>query len=174
MSPKLCSSMAIADHNKSQYELGWPMSSALSSSDGAGLAKMSAFGSPGVFSTIWNFSTQSYTSRVFLTTPRRCRRLNFQNLSCGFVELFLFLFHFFLIVTSTLQLNSSGVLPSAIFWTSRGHRSRPFSPLVRAFNCFRAEDSAFPLLVDFRGMLLTHALAVSANQLFMEDKSPDE
>ena len=27
-----------------------------------------------------------------------------------------------------------GFLPSAIFWTSRGHRCRPFSPPVRAFN----------------------------------------
>ena len=134
----------------------------------------SLVGSP-LVQIVWQrLQTQSYSSHVFLTTPRLCQRLNFKNLSCGFVELFLFLFHFFLIVTSTLQLNSSGVLPSAIFWTSRGHRSRPFSPLVRAFNCFRAEDSAFPLLVDFRGMLLTHALAVSANQLFMEDKSPDE
>ena len=38
------------------------------------------------------------------------------------------------IITFTLQLNSYEVLPSAIFRTSRGHRCRPFSPPVRAFN----------------------------------------
>ena len=35
------------------------------------------------------------------------------------------------------------------FWTSRGHRCRPFSPPVLAFNCYRAWGSAIPLLVDF-------------------------
>ena len=39
-------------------------------------------------------------------------------------------------------------LPSS-FWTSRGHRCRPFSPPVLAFNFYRAKDSAIPLLVDF-------------------------
>ena len=42
-----------------------------------------------------------------------------------------------------------GFLPSGIFWTSRGHRCRPFSPPVRASNFYRAQGSAFPLLVDF-------------------------
>ena len=32
------------------------------------------------------------------------------------------------IITFTFQLNSWEALPSAIFWTSRGHRCRPFSP----------------------------------------------
>ena len=35
------------------------------------------------------------------------------------------------------------------FWTSRGHRCRPFSPPVLAFNSYRAYGSAIPLLVDF-------------------------
>ena len=67
-----------------------------------------------------------------------------------------------------------GDLPSAIFWTSRGHRCRPFSPPVRAFNLYRAWGSAFPLLVDFHRMLLliTHALVLSANQFFMQEKFP--
>ena len=36
------------------------------------------------------------------------------------------------------KFNSWEVLPSAIFWTSRGHRCRPFSPPVRAFIFYRA------------------------------------
>ena len=48
---------------------------------------------------------------------------------------------------------------------SRGHRCRPFSPPVRAFNFYGTKGSAFSLLVDFHRMLLTHALALSANQL---------
>ena len=35
------------------------------------------------------------------------------------------------------------------FWTSRGHRCRPFSPPVFAFDFYRAKGSAIPLLVDF-------------------------
>ena len=53
-------------------------------------------------------------------------------------------------------------------------RYRPFSPLVRAFNFYRAWGSAFPLLVDFHRMLLTHALALSANTIisFKQEKVP--
>ena len=36
---------------------------------------------------------------------------------------------------------------------------------------YRAYRSAFPLLVDFHRMLLTHALALSANQLLCKKKS---
>ena len=35
-----------------------------------------------------------------------------------------------------------------------------------------AQGSALPLLVDFHGMLITHALALSANQFFMQEKIP--
>ena len=35
------------------------------------------------------------------------------------------------------------------FWASRGHRCRPFFPPVLAFNFYRAQGSAIPLLVDF-------------------------
>ena len=44
----------------------------------------------------------------------------------------------FFIIPFTLQLNSLEVLPTAIFWTSRGHRYRPFSPPARAFIFYRA------------------------------------
>ena len=37
------------------------------------------------------------------------------------------------IISFTFQLNSQEVLPSAIFWTSRGHRCHAFSPPVRVF-----------------------------------------
>ena len=50
-------------------------------------------------------------------------------------------FFFFFIITFTSLPYSSEVLPSAIFWTSRGHRCRPFRPFtppVRAFIFCRA------------------------------------
>ena len=80
------------------------------------------------------------------------------------------LFYFF-IITVTFQPNSSEVFPSAIFWTSRGHRCRLF-PQVRAFHFYHAQGSAFPLLVDFHRMLLAHALALSANHFFYARKNP--
>ena len=75
-------------------------------------------------------------------------------------------------ITFTFQLNSYNrrFLPSATFWTSRGHRCRPFPPPVRAFNFHRAQGSAFPQLVDFHRMLLTHALALSADQFLCKKK----
>ena len=82
----------------------------------------------------------------------------------------LFFLFFFLIITFTFQLNSQEVLPSEMFWTSRGHRCRPFSPPLRAFNFYRAQGSVFPLLVDFHRMVLTHALALSANNFFMQEQ----
>ena len=42
-------------------------------------------------------------------------------------------FFLFFVKAFSFQLNSYEVLPSAIFWTSRGHRCRPLSPPVRAF-----------------------------------------
>ena len=42
---------------------------------------------------------------------------------------------------------------------------------VRAFSFHRALGSAFPLLVDFHRMLLTHALALSASQFVHKKKS---
>ena len=50
-------------------------------------------------------------------------------------------------------------------------RCRPFSPAVRAFNFCRAYGSVSPLLVDFHRMLLTHDLALSANQFLCRRKS---
>ena len=92
-----------------------------------------------------------------------------------------FFFFFFFFMNFTFQLNSYIVEG----YTLRAQRSsgqavvtgrcRPFSPPVLAFNYFRASGSAFPLLLDFHRMLLTHALLVlSANQLFYARKSPHE
>ena len=44
----------------------------------------------------------------------------------------------FWIITFSFQLNSYEVFTLSVFWTSRGHRCRPFSPPVRAFNFYRA------------------------------------
>ena len=38
------------------------------------------------------------------------------------------------------------------FWTRRGHRFRPFSTPVLAFNFYRVQGSATPLLDDFSSM----------------------
>ena len=70
---------------------------------------------------------------------------------------------FSLIITFASKLNSQEVSPPAIFWTSRGHRCRPFPP-VRAFNFYRAQGSA-SLLVDFHRMLLTQAMYVLIRDL---------
>ena len=43
--------------------------------------------------------------------------------------------------------------------------------LPRHANFYRAQGSAFPLVVDFHRMLLTHALALSANQCSCKKKS---
>ena len=68
------------------------------------------------------------------------------------------------------QLNPQEVLPSATFWTSRGHRCLPFPP-VRAF-VFIAYRVQHPrLLVDFHRMLLTHVLALSASHFLRKKKS---
>ena len=60
------------------------------------------------------------------------------------------------------------------FWTSRGHRCRPFSPPVLAFNFFiahkvrRSQCSSF----FFHRVFLTHALALSASPFVHKKKSP--
>ena len=50
----------------------------------------------------------------------------------------------------------------------------PSSPPVRAFIFCRAQGSTFPLLVNFRRMLLTHPLAISAiyYSILFKKKSP--
>ena len=47
------------------------------------------------------------------------------------------------------------------FWTSRGHRCRPFSPPVVAFNFYPAQGLAIPLLVDF-----SSSVAISRSRAF--------
>ena len=46
---------------------------------------------------------------------------------------FFFILLLFFNITFTFQPYSWDFLPSTSFWTSRGHRCRPFSPPVRAF-----------------------------------------
>ena len=59
------------------------------------------------------------------------------------------------------------------FWTSRGHRCRPFFPPVLAFNFCRAhrvQQSHCSWI--FHRVLPTHALALSASQFVHKKKSP--
>jgi hypothetical protein len=65
--------------------------------------------------------------------------------------------------SSSLPINSSNSDPGSL--------SRLFSPLpttVRAFSFYRAEGSAFPLLVDLHRILPIHALALSAWSILQE------
>ena len=58
------------------------------------------------------------------------------------------------------------------FWTSRGHRCRPFSPrLLPSINiAHRVQQSQCSSI--FHRVLLTHALALSASQFVHNKKSP--
>ena len=59
------------------------------------------------------------------------------------------------------------------FWTSRGHRRRPFSPQVLAFNLLSRIGFSNPKARRFfHRVLLTHALALSASQPEHKKKSP--
>ena len=61
------------------------------------------------------------------------------------------------------------------FWTSRGHRCRPFFPPVLVFNFYRAKGSAIPLLVDFSSSVAnSRSRAFRASQFVNKKKSPDE
>ena len=77
------------------------------------------------------------------------------------VSIYLFIYFFFF---CTLSLSN--------FWTSRGHRCRPFSPrfLPQIFIAHRVQQSHCSS--TFHRVLLTHALALSASQFVHKKKSP--
>ena len=58
------------------------------------------------------------------------------------------------------------------FWTSRGHRCRPFSPQVLAFNFYSAEGSAIPLLVDFSSSVANSRCRVFRESICAQEKVP--
>ena len=62
------------------------------------------------------------------------------------------------------------LLPS--FWTSRGHRCRPFSPPVFAFNLYRALGSAIPLLVDFSSSVANSRSRVLRKSVWAQKEVP--
>ena len=73
-------------------------------------------------------------------------------------------FFFFFLFCCTFLLST--------FWTSHGHRCRPFCPPVLAFNfsrAYRVQQSHCSSI--FRRVLLTHALALSASQLVHKQNS---
>ena len=65
------------------------------------------------------------------------------------------------------------LLLSSSFWTSRGHRCRPFSPPGSCLQFFlsRIGFSIFHCSSIFHRLLLTHALALSASQFVHKKKS---
>ena len=75
----------------------------------------------------------------------------------------LYLFFIFLLFC-TLLLSS--------FWTSRGHRCRPFSPPVLAFNFYRAKGSAIPLLVDFSSNVANSRSRAFRKSICAKEKLP--
>ena len=76
----------------------------------------------------------------------------------------LFFFFFFSFFFRTLLLSS--------FWTSRGHKCRPFSSPVLAFNFIAHRVRQSHCSSIFHRVLLTHALALSASQFVRKKKSP--
>ena len=57
------------------------------------------------------------------------------------------------------------------FWTSRGHRCRPFSPPVLAFSFIAHRVQQSHCSSIFYRVLLTHAFALSASQFVHKKKS---
>ena len=58
------------------------------------------------------------------------------------------------------------------FWTSHGHRCRPFSPPVLAFNFYRAQGSAIPLLVDFSSSVADSRSRAFRKSICAQEKVP--
>ena len=79
----------------------------------------------------------------------------FRGAARGYIYIYIFFF--------TLLLSS--------FWTGRGHRCRPFSPPVLAFNFIAHEVQQSHCSSIFHRVLLIHALALSASQFAHKKKS---
>ena len=58
------------------------------------------------------------------------------------------------------------------FWTSRGHRCRPFSSRVLAFIFRRAQGSAIPLLVDFSSSVANSRARALRKSMCAQEKIP--
>ena len=58
------------------------------------------------------------------------------------------------------------------FWTSRGHRCRPFPPPVLAFNFYRAKGSAIPLLDDFSSSVANSRSRAFRKSICAQEKVP--
>ena len=71
--------------------------------------------------------------RGVLVRTRYVVRTGMSLFVCSFLFVCFFVPFFSSTFTRRLILNSEEVWPSAIFWTSRGHKCHPFSPPVRAF-----------------------------------------
>ena len=75
-------------------------------------------------------------------------------------------------ISSFFFLSFSHIL-LASFWTSRGHRCRPFSPPVLAFIFYRAWGSAaIPLLVDFSSSVANSRSRVFRKSICAQAKVP--
>ena len=97
--------------------------------------------------------------------------------TCVYLMYVHILYLVFLIVTFAFQLVVVGVLPSAIFWTSRGHRCRPFSPPIRAsISITHTVQHSQCSSMCIECCYLTHALTLSAIQFILKyaTKSPCE
>ena len=76
----------------------------------------------------------------------------------------------FLTITFTFQLNSSKVFTLSDLLDKLSSQVSTFLPLGTSLHFCRAKGSAFPLLVDFHRMLLTHALGLSAHHFLSMKK----
>ena len=89
-----------------------------------------------------------------------------QSMARASIEVALFGFFFFFFFVG------EGILLLSSFWTSRGHRCRPFFPrfLPSIFIAHRLQQSHCSSI--FHRVLLTHALALSAGKFVRQKKSP--
>ena len=58
------------------------------------------------------------------------------------------------------------------FWTSRGHRCRPFSPPVLASKFYRAQGSGVPLLVDLSSSIANPSSRAICKSICAQEKVP--
>ena len=82
------------------------------------------------------------------------------------VRLHIFIIFFFIFFSHFYFLSS--------LWTSRCHRWRPFPPPVLAFNFYRAQGSAIPLLVDCSSSVCLLTLSRFPQVNLGTRKSPNE
>ena len=96
--------------------------------------------------------------------PHKCCSQGLRQNVCSFLFLFCCISYFCFLFLHTHLLSS--------FWLRRGHRCRPFSPPVLAFNFYRARGSAIPLLVECSYSVDNSRPCALRKSIFVQEKCP--